>query len=149
MSSAATGRWLYERGAHRRKHCWNRDEASFCPSPKGPVGKCPNSIRDAEAQALLDNGIPFYEDEEDKHPSHIYSVREGVIYEAAPTQAGLSYHGYPWRGDQHRGDIPERIFEELMKRADEGGHIKEFKRWVETYASRKMSQSVKRYLNMS
>lgn len=121
-------RWIYERGEHRHKHCWGKEEPGFIPSGRGEVGKCPKSIQDEEAQRLLDTGIPFYAREGGNYPSSIFAVRQGVIYEAVPTRPGHSYHGYPWRGT-----IPESILEQLKKRAEAEGYDKEFKQWVKRY----------------
>jgi hypothetical protein len=118
-------RYLYERGEGRFKHCWNRPWAAFEPSPRGPVGKCSSKISQEIAQALLDDGIPFKDSEDDPHPSLIYTLFEGVPYEAAPTLAGRSFHGYPWRGR-----MPRRILRALEQRAKRDGFHKEFKEWL-------------------
>ena len=127
----ASARWTYERGEHRYKHCWNENHAGFEPGHRGPIGKCPNTLRDEEAQALLESGIAFFKNEGDSYPSHIYNVHRGVIYEASPTNPGKSYHGYPWRGKRHQ--IPRRILDELEQRAIEGGDGREFDKWLKNY----------------
>lgn len=55
-------RWLYDPGEGRYKHKWNRDEAGFDPSGKGPVGKCPNTMTREIAQQLLNDGLEVWED---------------------------------------------------------------------------------------
>lgn len=120
--------WAYERGAHRTKHCWNRDEAGFIPSNRGAIGKCPNTLDNAMAEHILNSGIEFRREENDPYPSHIYAVHKGVIYEAAPTQPGRSYHGYPWRGSMPRG-----ILEKLQEMAQQQGFAREFEKWLREY----------------
>lgn len=124
--------WRYDSGEGRYKHRWNKDEAGFEPSGRGPVGKCPKWMDSVLAQRLLDNGIPFWED--DPFPARIYNVCEGVVYEAVPTEPGKSYHGYPWRGDRGMGaGLPPRIRRELAKRAESEGKLREFQRWMKRY----------------
>lgn len=121
--------WLYERGENRRKHCGHAPEAHFVPpSGRGMIGKCPSGLNDAIAEALLRDGIPFFAEEQDPYPKHIFNVYQGVVYEAAPTRPGISYHGYPWKGW-----IPDSILEELEQRANAAGDGSVFKRWVKEY----------------
>lgn len=127
--------YKYDRGDGRFKHCWNKDEAGFEPGGKGPVGKCPNSISQGEAEELLNSGLPWFEDEDDEHPSYIFNVRKGIVYEAQPTVEGISYHGYPWCQPKGRKwQLPLRILEELRRRAALDGHAKEFNRWMKDFA---------------
>lgn len=81
------------------------------------------------AQRLLDDGIPFFDHPSDKHPSAIYNVFEGIPYEAAPTEAGKSFHGYPWKGV-----MPRSILIDLGRRAEQTGYRQEFKRWLEQHS---------------
>jgi hypothetical protein len=50
-------RYKYERGEHRRKHCWKRDVADFVDEHGYLVGKCPSSITDAIAEKLLNQAV--------------------------------------------------------------------------------------------
>lgn len=94
--------------------------------------QCPNSVTDEVAQELLAGAIGYYDDpEEQEHPSALYNVYRGAPFEAVPTRAGVSYHGYPWQGR-----MPERILEELGARATRDGYEKEFKAWVKKHAKR-------------
>ena len=131
MEDLKSATWTYERGEHRHKHCWGNNYPGFEPGARGAIGKCPSTLRDADAQLLLASGIPFYKSEGDPYPSYIYNVYRGVIYEAVPTNPGKSYHGYPWRG--RRGRIPQRILEQLRDRARVDGDEKEFKKWLKLY----------------
>ncbi|WP_269900171.1 hypothetical protein [Paenalcaligenes faecalis] len=89
----------YERGEGRYKHRWNKDEAGFEPGARGAIGKCPKSISQDIATKILAKGYPYFDQPDDEQPAKIYSVYKGVIYEAVPTIPGVSWHGYPWRGD--------------------------------------------------
>lgn len=125
-------KWLYERGEGRFKHCWKKDEAGFVPSQKGPVGKCHSSITDEVARELLRNGV-LYRALGTTDVEHVYAVYRGVIYEAAPTRIGVSFHGYPWRGDLGAGPLPPRILRKLEAMARQQGCFKEFNQWLEEY----------------
>lgn len=84
----------YDRGIHRKKHCWNHDYADFIEKNGAFIGKCPNTITDEMAKSILNSGVAFR-----KHGcqeiEYIYSVFKGVVYEAVPTRPGKSFHGYP------------------------------------------------------
>lgn len=126
--------WRYERGEGRHKHRWANDYAGFQPGSKGPVGKCPNSIDETLAERILNQEIPFFESEDDAFPTRIYAVYRGVIYEAVPTTPGVSWHGYPWRGDlPGRAPLPRRIRNRLEEQAKAAGDLQEFKRWLKKY----------------
>ncbi|PFG51208.1 hypothetical protein ATG98_0135 [Marinobacter sp. LV10R520-4] len=126
--------WLYERGEGRYKHRWNNDYAGFEPSDNGSVGKCPSSITETLATEILNQGVPYYSGLEDQLPSKIYSVHQGVIYEAVPTMPGVSWHGYPWRGNlRGRRPLSSRIVRKLKKMAEKSGHSKEFEQWLKQY----------------
>ena len=129
--------WRYDPGEGRKKHAWSRDEAGFEPLGKGPVGKCPISISPEEAESLLNEGLPVYEDGDEKVPVRIYNVRNGVIYESRRTEYGQSFHGFPWRGDRGFGPrIPARIMKKLKERAGEAGYSQELKKWLKKYGSK-------------
>ena len=124
--------WLYERGEGRVKHRWKHDVAGFQPPGRGGVGKCHVSIDQACAEKLLREGV-VYHAPGTTTPEHVYNVYRGVIYEAAPTRPGYSYHGYPWQGGQGRPPLPPRIVRELRRRAELEGYVKEFEKWLNTY----------------
>lgn len=124
----------FDRGDGRYKHRWTKDEAGFEPGAKGAVGKCHSSISAEVASKLLARGIPFYEAAGDQHPAKIYSLYRGVIYEAVPTMPGISWHGYPWRGDlPGRNLLPRRIRKELKQMAINDGSLQEYEQWLKQY----------------
>lgn len=125
--------WRYERGEGRTKHCWANDHAGFQPSGRGAVGKCHASITDEVAEQLLREGV-VYHAPGTTSPEHVYNVYRGVIYEAAPTQPGKSFHGYPWCGAQGRPPLPPRIIRQLRCRAEQQGYENEFEKWLKTYS---------------
>ena len=128
--------WKYDRGDGRYKHRWKKPYAGFVPGSKGSVGKCSCNITQDIAQEALNKGIPFLVVERGgkKYPKYIYCVYNGVIYEAVPTLPGVSYHGYPWRGDlKGRTKIPRSIMKKLRKIAEKDGCLQEFDKWEKIY----------------
>lgn len=78
--------------------------------------------------------IPFFEFEESTFPERFYAVYRGVIYEAVPTQPGVSYHAYPWRGDlPGRPGLPRRILRRLRDQADQNDERKALEQWLKKY----------------
>jgi hypothetical protein len=127
--------WRYERGEGRFKHRWSHDHAGFSPSGRGPVGKCPSHVTESIAEEILNTtAIPFFELEESPFPERFYAVYRGVIYEAVPTQPGVSYHAYPWRGDlPGRPGLPRRILRRLRDQADQNDERKALEQWLKKY----------------
>lgn len=127
--------WKYERGEGRYKHRWKNDYAGFKPSRKGPIGKCPKSIDEALANEILNSGVPYYEFDDSEFPDKIFCLYRGVVYEAVPTQPGISWHGYPWRGDlPGRLPLPRKIQRKLEKMAKTDGYFDEYKAWMKEYS---------------
>ena len=97
--------WLYERAEGRTKHCWANDYVDFTPGKCGMVGQCHASLTNEIATQLLQNGIPYNAPGTDV-AEHVYAVYRGIIYEAAPTQPGLSFHGgVATKGGQHYQNV--------------------------------------------
>lgn len=130
--SSGQDEWLFERAEGRTKHRWNKDEAGFRPGERGQVGKCHKSITPEVATELLRQGMVYNAPGTDT-PEHVYAVYRGVIYEAAPTRPGISFHGYPWRGDQGRPSLPARILKGLRQWAEQEGSQTEFEAWLKQY----------------
>ena len=128
-------KWRYERGEGRRKHLWDKDYAGFQPSRRGAVGKCPRHVTEEIAQKILnEEAIPVYDGDDRRFPDRFYAVYKGVVYEAAATQPGVSYHAYPWRGDlPGRKNLSRRVLRKLCQNADRKGEIKELERWLKKY----------------
>jgi hypothetical protein len=128
-------KWRYERGEGRRKHQWDKGYAGFQPSQRGAVGKCPNNVTEEIAQKILnEEARPIYDGDGRAFPDRFYAVYKGVVYEAVPTQPGISYHAYPWRGDlPGRRTLSRRVRRELLQIADIRGEVKELERWLKKY----------------
>ena len=95
-------------------------------------GKCPNTLSKAEAQTLL--GDAFFVPSEDgtDEPSKLWTVHEGIIYEAVPTRAG-AYHGYPWCSRPGLNRLPRKVLADLKEMAEKKGCLREFKDWIKKY----------------
>jgi len=128
-------RWRYERGEGRTKHRWRNDYAGFEPSGRGPVGKCPRHITEELAEQLLnEEAVPVYDGDDSQAPDCFYAVYRGVVYEAVPTQPGVSYHAYPWRGDlQGRRGLRRWVLRKLREQADRREERQELERWLKDY----------------
>lgn len=129
--------WMYDRADHRWKHCWNQPYADFAPRHWGQVGKCSNQITDAIATELLQGAMRdelYVEDsltegdDETFYPEEVYAVYDGAIYVAVPTRAGISYHGYPYKGT-----LNKRLVKKLQAKAEEADCAAKFKKWVKEY----------------
>jgi len=83
-------RWIYDPGEKpKRKHGWSKDEAGFERRGRALIGKCPKSLSNETAEALLNEGIA--EDDPragDAGPRRIYVVHDGVLYRAVATEPG-------------------------------------------------------------
>lgn len=120
----------YDSGERRFKHKGKKPYPYF----ENGVGKCPCNLSVERRDAMLNRGIanvcdPSY----DEHfPKILYAVDEsGAIYKAQTTEAGKSYHGYPYKGRLTKG-----IRVRLEQQAKELGCLEPFKEWEKKYVSR-------------
>lgn len=123
--------WQYDAGEHRHKHCWNRPYADVLSEGAHRIGKCPNSLSKEQARVLLTDAV-YVPKGGVAQPERMWTVHEGVIYEAVPTQPG-SYHGYPWCGRPGMNRLPRQILAALTQMAQNKGCLPEFKDWVKKY----------------
>lgn len=132
--SGQENKWLYERGEDRQKHLWKNDYAGF-QGDNAPVGKCPKHVTKEIAEKILnEEAIPVYDGEDSEFPDRLYAIYEGVVYEGVPTQPGISYHAYPWRGDlPGRKGLPRSVYKMLRQEAERKGELRELKKWVKEY----------------
>lgn len=138
MDSKKSNNYVYDRGQHRWKHCWKHDHADFIETKGHLVGKCPKSLTNELAEQLLQFAIP----EPDPFslpnwtnspcPSRYYAVHDGVIYEAAVTEPGKSYHGYPWTA-RKRGRLPDEVLWELRVQAAAKGCLEAMEDWLDQH----------------
>ncbi|MBZ0145982.1 MAG: hypothetical protein K8F62_00315 [Pseudorhodoplanes sp.] len=121
--------WKYDPGANRHKHKWNKDYAGFQVEKNVRVGKCPSNLTIETAAELLNTGVPWTNPNiSSEYPHYIYNVHNGVIYKAAITVHGVSYHGFPCEGR-----IPKDVLAQLRNLATERGCLKEFEEWVKQH----------------
>lgn len=123
---------LYERGEHRRKHCWSNNYAGYTGKGRNRVGKCSSDLTDIQAQNLLNSGIWVDADlrelpERNAYPDYVYNVYGGVPYRAAVTVTMRSMHGYPCLYEK---ELPAWLRARLRQLAEDSGYLPEFNRWL-------------------
>jgi len=80
-------------------------------------------------EALLNEAIAAPNgDREATYTKYLYAVHEGAIYEARTSDAGQTYHGFPYRGL-----LGKAIVDKLRVKAEEKKCLQEFNRWVKDY----------------
>lgn len=122
--------WKYDPGERRRKHKWHNDYAGFEVEGGVEVGKCPTTITQELAEQLLNTGVGWNNPSipPSDCPRNIYNVHEGVVYKAAITLAGVSYHGYPCKGQ-----VPGEVVTNLKALAAQKNCSKELDAWLRRY----------------
>jgi hypothetical protein len=121
--------WKYDPGEKRRKHKWNNDYAGFEMEGGLEVGKCPTTISTEVAELLLNSGVGWNNPNmPSDYPRNIYNVHEGVVYKAAITLTGVSYHGFPCKGR-----VPREVVAELRELATLKNCSTDFEAWLKRY----------------
>lgn len=101
----------------KRKHHWDNDWAGFVRRDGVLVAKCPVSLTLERAEALLNDGVPWFNPRAPgPHPDRVYVVHDGVVYRATPTHVGRAYHGFPEHPERLR-ELPKRVREMILQRA--------------------------------
>lgn len=124
----------YDKGLNRRKHVGtsNRPSIEFDDSePKKWVGKCPNNrtLPDDLKHALLNEAIPGPQgDRGVDYVKTLFVVHDGTIYAAQTSDAGVTYHGYPFKGGMSRATL-----QRLKEMAEAKDCEKEFREWVKAH----------------
>ncbi len=122
----------YEKGERRFKHVGTTDQPEIAfdgSDPKKWVGKCPNTIDQAERETILSDAIAAPNgDRELALPKKLYAIKDGAIYEAQTSDHGRSYHAYPYKGKLGR-----KLIAELAARADREGCRDAFDNWVKRH----------------
>jgi hypothetical protein len=122
----------YDKGEKRFKHAGrgSKPEVQFVrDNPKRFVGKCPANISREQRQSLLEEAIAAPNgDREADYSKHLYVVHEGAIYEGRTSDAGVSYHAFPYRGK-----LSKEILSNLRKMAERKDCIKDFEDWVKQH----------------
>ncbi len=92
----------YDKGERRHKHNGSRpvpDVVFERGHPRRAIGKCPNNVAVAQAQAALGSAIPIPSPSLPPSPSErLYTTHLGVIYECRTSDRGVTYHAYPFHG---------------------------------------------------
>jgi len=123
----------YDKGEKRFKHQGRGPEPEIRFSkgnPKFFVGLCPHTMSIQTRERLLNEAIAAPSgDREIDYAKYLYAVHDdGTIYEAATSDAGVSYHGYP-----HRGTLSKRMLEKLREMAKAKGCLDPFEKWVKNH----------------
>ena len=78
---------------------------------------------------LLEDAIPApIGDRDIDYPKYLYTVHDGAIYEARTSDAGVSYHGFPYRGRLSR-----KLLEQLRAMAKQKNCLDAFEDWVKKH----------------
>lgn len=105
--------------------------------PRERVGRgvSPSGFRrmfEGAFQALLNDAIPYIPPRWSRsYPQRLYAVSDGVVFRAAPTNPGTSYHGFP----EHPSTFPRAgnardVKRQILERATEQGCEREVRRWM-------------------
>lgn len=126
-------KYQYDPAEHREKHCGAQNEAVFQLQGSAWIGQCPVTLDKKTAETLLQDGVGEWDDPSQTHPARIFTYYQGAVYVAVPTEPGISYHGYPWRGRPGHNRIARTILEELRKMAENCGESKQLQNWLRQY----------------
>jgi len=122
----------YDKGEKRLKHEGRgpRPEIQFSKStPKVFVGLCPANMAVKLRDLLLKEAIPASLGDRDiEYPKYLYVVHDGAIYEARTSDAGVSYHGFPYRGR-----LSKELLEKLREMAKNKQCLESFDDWVKKH----------------
>ena len=85
----------------------------------------PNDLK----QRLLNEAIPGDAGDRDvNYEKTLYVIHAGAIYAAQTSDAGVSYHGYPYKGK-----LSGELLTRLRNMAKEKNCEKGFEKWVGSY----------------
>lgn len=82
-----------------------------------PANLCTSLLNEAISAPVGDRDIDY--------PKHLYAVHNGTIYEAATSDRGISYHGYPYRGK-----LSKVIIDQLRVVARNKRCLRAFEAWM-------------------
>ena len=122
----------YDKGEKRFKHegTGPEPEIQFINnSPRRFVGKCPAGMSAQLRTALLTAAVPGPPgDREIDYPKYLYTVHNGAIYEARTSDAGVSYHGFPYRGN-----LLGQVVDQLRTMARNKNCLEAFEKWIKNH----------------
>ncbi len=122
----------YDKGEKRFKHEGTGPEPEiqlFKDQPKRFIGKCPAGMSAQLRTQLLYEAIAGpVGDREIDYPKYLYAVHNGAIYEARTSDAGVTYHGFPYRGKLGRS-----LVDQLRTMARDKKCLESFEEWVKKH----------------
>jgi hypothetical protein len=122
----------YDKGEKRLKHEGGGTSPEFRfigSDPKRVEGLCPKNMSLQLRESLLNEAIAAPNgDREGDYSKYLYVVHNGAIYEARTSDAGITYHGFPYRGP-----LSKQLVQSLEKMAESKSCLKEFIRWVKDH----------------
>ncbi len=127
----------YDKGRDRHKHVGRGNEPEIAfdrGDPKKWIGKCPSdrALPNGLKQSLLSEAIPAGRGDRDvDYAKTLYVVHDGAIYAAQTSDAGVSYHGYPYKGR-----MSGELLAQLRKMAKDKNCEKDFEKWVSEHIIR-------------
>jgi hypothetical protein len=124
----------YDKGEKRYKHEGHGPAPEirfYKDDPKRFVGMCPAGMPLELRRRLLNEAIPGPTgDRYIEYPKYLYVVHEGTIYEARTSDAGTTYHGFPYKGK-----LSKELLRQLRQMAELKDCGKSFEEWVKRYIS--------------
>lgn len=122
----------YDKGEKRYKHEGHSPDPEiqfFKDQPKRHIGLCPAGMSAELRLQLLNEAIPAPRGDRDiDYDKYLYAVHEGAIYEARTSDAGATYHGFPYRGK-----LARQLIEQLRTAARNKDCLDSFEKWVKTH----------------
>ena len=123
---------IYDKGDKRLKHEGRGPDPQirYIPNqPKRHVGLCPAEMPAQLRLQLLNEAIPAPGGDRDvDYDKYLYVVHEGTIYEARTSDAGTTYHGFPYRGR-----LTKDIVEQLRIMARKKNCLDGFEKWLKNH----------------
>jgi hypothetical protein len=125
----------YDKGEKRFKHEGRSpypEIRSFKGQPKLHVGLCPAGMPADLRLKLLNEAIPAPAGDRDiDYAKSLYVVHEGTIYQARTSDAGTTYHGFPYHGR-----LPNQMVEQLRTMALNKNCLDGFEKWLKYHIQR-------------
>jgi hypothetical protein len=122
----------YDKGEKRIKHEGTGPDPEiqfFKNQPRRFVGKCPAGMSAQVRTQLLNDAIAGPAgDREIDYPKYLYVVHNGAIYEARTSDAGVTYHGFPYRGK-----LARQMVNRLRTMAQDKKCLDAFEDWVKKH----------------
>jgi hypothetical protein len=130
-----TGTRQYVKGEGRKRHLGRGSDPELrqvSGSPRHSRGLCPKDVPDTEKARLLNLAIPKPNaDFEAPQPRLVFAVYKGAIYAARTSDAGQSYHAYPFKGK-----LADTLIEGLRIMADQEKCRPELEKWIKAHITR-------------